>query len=69
MALKNDAKFKEKLTFGFKYDMRNLVNFQPGTQKSQNLTLMSHFYPKYIKCELKNREELSFMTLNSAKKN
>ena len=34
MALKNDAKVKEKLTFDFKYDMRNLVNFQPGTQKS-----------------------------------
>ena len=27
MTLKNDAKFKEKRTCGFKYDMRNLVNF------------------------------------------
>ena len=34
MTLKNDAKVKEKLTFGFKYDIRNLANFQPGTQKS-----------------------------------
>ena len=33
-----DAKFKEKLTFDFKYDMRNLVNFHPITQKSENFT-------------------------------
>ena len=36
MTLKNDAKFKEKLTCGFKYDMRNIVNFHPTTQKSEN---------------------------------
>ena len=68
MTLKNDVKFKEKLSFGFKYDMRNVVNFQPATQKPENLTSMSSFCPKYIKFELKNTEELSFMTLNSAKK-
>ena len=33
MTLKSDAKFKEKLTCGFKYDKRNLVNFYPTTQK------------------------------------
>ena len=27
MTLKSDAKFKEKLIFGFKYDMKKLVNF------------------------------------------
>ena len=48
MTLKSGAKFKEKLTCGFKYDMIDLVNF-----------------PKYIRFELKNAEELSFMTLNS----
>ena len=32
MTLKSDAEFKEKLTCGFKYDMRNLVNFHPATQ-------------------------------------
>ena len=68
MTQQNDAKFKEKLTFGFKYDMRNVVNFQPATQKPENLTSMSSFCPKYIKFELKNTEELSFMTMNSAKK-
>ena len=29
MTLKSDAKFQEKLTFGFKYDMTNLVNVHP----------------------------------------
>ena len=32
MTLKSDAKFKEELTCGFKYDMRNLVNVDPTTQ-------------------------------------
>ena len=32
MRLKNGAEFKEKLTFGFKYDMRDFVNFYPTTQ-------------------------------------
>ena len=31
MTLKSDAKFKEKLTFGFKYDMINLVDYHPKT--------------------------------------
>ena len=31
--MKNDTKFKEKLTFYFKYDMRNLVIFHPTTRK------------------------------------
>ena len=38
MTLKSDAKFKEKLIFGFKYDMKNLVNFHQATQKSENFT-------------------------------
>ena len=45
---------KEKLTCGFKYDMRNLVNFHPTTQKSENFTLMGYFCPKYMRFELKN---------------
>ena len=65
MTLKSDAKFKEKLTCGFKYDMRNLVNFHPTTQTSENFTSMGYFCPKYIRFELKNTEELSFMTLSS----
>ena len=44
MTLKSDAKFKEKLTSGFKYDMTNMVNFHPATQKSRNFTSMGYFY-------------------------
>ena len=65
MTLKSDAKFKEKLTCGFKYDMRNLVNFQPTTQKSKNYTSTGYFCSKYMRFELKNTEELYFMILNS----
>ena len=60
MTLKSDAKFKEKLTSSFKNSIRNLVNFQPITQKSENFTSTSSFYPKF-----KYTEELSFMTLKS----
>ena len=48
MALKSDAKFKEKLTCGFKKDMTNIVNFHPINQKSENLFLMSSFCPVQI---------------------
>ena len=65
MTLHSDAKFKETLTCGFKHDMRNLVNFHPTTHKPKNFTLMGYFCPKYMMFELKNTEELSFMTLNS----
>ena len=46
MTLKSDAKFKEKLTFGFKYDMRNLVNIHQTNQKSENVTSIGSFCPK-----------------------
>ena len=36
MTLKSDAKFEEKLTSCLKND-KNLVNFDPSTQKSKNL--------------------------------
>ena len=47
MTLKSDVKFKEKLTCSFKYDMRNLMNFYPTTQKSKNVTLIDYFCTKY----------------------
>ena len=37
MTLKGDAKFKGKLTFTLKNDIRNLVNFHASSQKSENL--------------------------------
>ena len=39
MTMKNDAKFEEDLTCQFKIDMRNLMNFDPSTQKSQKFAL------------------------------
>ena len=44
MTLKSYAKFKEKLTCGVKYDIRNLVNFHSTTQKSENFTSMGYFW-------------------------
>ena len=35
MTMKNDAKFEEELICLFKLDMRNLVNFDQSSQKSQ----------------------------------
>ena len=37
MTLKSDAKFEEKLILGSKNDMKNLVNFNTSTDKSENL--------------------------------
>ena len=37
-AMKNDAKFEEKLTC-FKINKRNLTNFDPSTQKSKKFAL------------------------------
>ena len=65
MTLKSDAKFKEKLTCGFKYDMRNLVNFHPTTQKSENFFLMGSFVQSIQGLSYKNTEELPFITLGS----
>ena len=36
MTLKNDAKFEEKLTLGSKNDLRNLVNFNASSGKSEH---------------------------------
>ena len=57
------------MTCSFKYDMRNFVNFHPTTQKFQNFTSMRYFCPKYMRFELKNTEELSFMTLKQNSEN
>ena len=37
MLLKSDAKFEEKMNCGFKNDIKNLVNFHPSTQNSEDL--------------------------------
>ena len=52
--MRSNAKFEEKLTLGFKHDMKNLVNFHPTTQsKSKHFTSMGYFCPKYMRFELK----------------
>ena len=37
MKMKSDAMFEEKLTLGSKNDIRNLVNFNASSSKSENL--------------------------------
>ena len=37
MTLKSDAKLEEKLTLGSKNNMRDLVNFNASSDKSENL--------------------------------
>ena len=39
MTTKNGAKFEIELTCCFEIDLRNLTNFEPSTQKSQNFAL------------------------------
>ena len=60
MTLKSDAKFKERLTCGFKYDMRDLVNLHPTTQKSENFFSMGSFCPKYTELELQKYRGVIF---------
>ena len=60
MVLKSNGKFKEKLTCGCKYDMWNLVNFHPTTQKSEDFTLMGYFNPKYTRFELPEYRGVTF---------
>ena len=60
MRLKSDVKFKKKLTYSFKYDMRNFVNFHQTTQKSKNFKLMGYFCLKYMRFELKKYRGVIF---------
>ena len=59
LSLKSRVKFKEELTCGFKYVMRNLVNFHP-TQKSENFFSMGSFCPKYTRFELQKYRGVIF---------
>ena len=46
MTLHSDPKFKEKLTFCLKNDMRNLMNFNLSSEKSENLLFDGMFLSK-----------------------
>ena len=47
-------KFEEKLTFGSKNGMRNLVNFNVTSGKSESYFLMCYFSEQHITFQLKN---------------
>ena len=50
MKMKNDAKFEEELTCHFKIGMRNLMNFDPSTWKSQKFSFQCAPYEQSIHC-------------------
>ena len=50
MTLKSDAKFEEKLTLVYKCEMRNLVNFNLSSGKSEICTMMCYFFFERILC-------------------
>ena len=53
IAMKNDAKFAEKLTGHLKVDMKNLTNFDLSTRKSKKLLFNWLLWPKYIMFKLR----------------
>ena len=58
MTLTINAKFEKKLICCFKND-KNLVNFDPSTQKSL-YTLIGPFHEKYVMFDLKNYRVVIF---------
>ena len=49
MTLKDDTKFKGKLTHGLKNDIRDLVNFHSSSRKSENLHFIGLLLSKAYK--------------------
>ena len=49
MTLTGDAKFKEKMTCGWKNDIRNLVNFHVSSRRSENLHFDQILFSKAYK--------------------
>ena len=73
MTLKSDAKFEEKLTLGSKNDMRNLVNFNVTSGKSESLhfdvLLFSIAYKVSAKKVQKNYLSWHWKKIQTLKKN
>ena len=73
MTLKSDAKFEEKLTLGSKNDMRNLVNFNVTSGKSESLhfdvLLFSIAYKVPAKKVQKNYLSWHWKKIQTLKKN
>ena len=63
--MKSDAKFKEILSRGFKYDIRNLSNFHPTPLKSEHFLSMGVFVQRIQGLSYRNTDELPIMILNS----
>ena len=53
MTLKSDAKFEEKLTLSLKNDVKNLVNFNASSGKSEKLHVNVLLLPKACKVSAK----------------
>ena len=53
ITLKSVAKFEEKLTLDSRNAMRNLVNFNVSSGKSESFILMGYSCRKYVRFELK----------------
>ena len=60
MTLNSDGKFKEKVLCGFKYYIKNLVNFHPTTQNYENIFSMVSFCPRYTSFELQKYRGVIF---------
>ena len=69
MKLKSDAKFEEKLTLGFKNDMRNSVIILMRSVASLKIwTLICYFCRKYIMFAPKKGRELRVIALKNEAK-
>ena len=70
MTLKSDAKFEKKLTLGSKNDMRNLVNFNASSGKSENLHFDVLLLPIAYKVSAKKvQKNYLFFCLNNYMRN
>ena len=66
MTLNSDVKFKGKLNCDLKNDMKNLVNFHAGSQKSDIIYFDGLLLSKVYKVlQLKSKVELCVMILKS----
>ena len=54
MILMNDEKFEEKLSFGSKNYMRNLVNFNASSCKSENVHFDVLLFSVAFKVQMRN---------------
>ena len=60
MTLKHDARLKVKLTRGLKNDIRNLVNFDASSRKSENLHFDELILSKAYKSKMKKCRRVTF---------